>query len=621
MRISEEKIEQVRSSANIVDVVSDYVQLKKRGKNFIGLCPFHQEKTPSFTVSPEKQIYHCFGCHTGGNVFSFLMEYKSVSFVEAVQELAESLGIPLEYDAAQDTQQSEQEILYDINVFAAKYFSNNLFNDTNGEVARNYFKQRNVKPQTQRTFGLGYALPSWEHFLSFAKGNKIDLQQVKRLGLIDIGKDGSYYDKFRGRIIFPIFSPNGRVIGFGGRILDNSKDIAKYLNSPESLIYSKRKTLYGLYQAKEEIRKLDKAILVEGYMDVIALFQSGIKNVVASSGTSLTDEQVQLLSRYTKNIVVLFDADLAGQKAAMRSIEILLKKDFEVKILSLPEGEDPDSFVTKFGKKEFEEKLLRAINFLEFQAETFEKNGMLSTPEKQTEAIREIVKSIAIIEDELKRSIYIKTIAKKFNLREKLLESELDKFLNRNTRKENVENERKRKVSEKETVKIANKNFPIENKFELEIIKLLFEGEEEILDIIFDYISPEEFNNMQYRKLASIVLENYKKDIIVPAQIIEKIEDDALRELIMELTLKQEVISSKHGEEIISKEATQRALIQQAKDVVKKFKILQINKQISENNEKLSDSDSDEEILKILNENKELKSEIKLIQEEDLPKI
>ncbi len=621
MRISEEKIEQIRSSANIVDVISDYVQLRKRGKNFTGLCPFHQEKTPSFTVSPEKQIYHCFGCHAGGNVFSFMMEYKSISFIESVQELAESLGIPIEFDQSNNLQQSEQEILYDINVFAAKYFSKNLFDSKEGKIARDYFKQRNVKTQIQRIFGLGYALPSWEHFLNFAKGNKSDLQRVKKLGLIDTGKDGSYYDKFRNRIIFPIFSPNGRVIGFGGRILDNSKEVAKYLNSPESLIYSKRKTLYGLYHSKEEIRKLDKAILVEGYMDVIALYQNGIKNVVASSGTSLTDEQVQLLSRYTKNIVVLFDADFAGQKATMRSIEILLKKDFEVKVLTLPEGEDPDSFVTKFGKKEFDEKLLRAVNFLEFQAETFQKNGMLETPQKQTEAIREIVKNIAIISDELKRSLYIKTIAKKFNLREKLIETELDKYLGQNSRQAEMQSKFKRKAVDLKPDEAVENNSQASKKFELEIIKLLFEGMEEILDIIFDHILPEELSNSQFRTLAEIVLENYKKDVFAPALLFEKIEDEALRNFVMELSINQEIISPKHGEEITSPKVTQKVLIQHSKDVVKKFKIIQLNKQITANNKRLSSTDLNQEIIQILKENKELEDEIKLIRTEDLPKI
>ncbi|MEJ2104689.1 MAG: DNA primase, partial [Ignavibacteriaceae bacterium] len=306
MRIPESKIEEIRESINIVDVISQYVQLRKRGKNYVGLCPFHSEKTPSFTVSDEKQIFHCFGCHTGGNVFKFLTEYHKISFVEAVQELAEQQGITIEFDKeAYTEQQSEQEVLYDINTEAARYFLNNLLNDDEGETARKYLQERNIKTQTLRSFGLGYALRGWENFINYAKGRKLNLDKCLQLGLIGKTSEGKLYDKFPGRLIFPIFSPNGRVVAFAGRVLDPKDTGAKYINSPESLIYIKGRILYGLSFAKDEIRRLDKAIIVEGYMDLISLYQSGVKNVVAVSGTALTDDQVQLLSRYTTNVVLL----------------------------------------------------------------------------------------------------------------------------------------------------------------------------------------------------------------------------------------------------------------------------------------------------------------------------
>ncbi|WP_304132179.1 DNA primase, partial [Ignavibacterium album] len=382
MRISESKIEEIRNAANIVDVVSEYVQLRKRGRNYIGLCPFHSEKTPSFTVSDEKQIYHCFGCHNGGNVFKFLMEYKKISFIEAVQELAEQFGIELNYDDSVPEGQSEQEILFDINTEVARYFSNNLLNDGEGQIARDYFQKRNIKVQTMRAFGLGYALNGWENLVSFLKQKNIDLEKALQLGLIGRNKDGRVYDKLAGRIIFPIFSPNGRVVAFAGRKLREDDTGGKYINSPESIIYVKGRILYGLSFAKDEIRKLDKAIIVEGYMDLISLYQAGIKNVVAVSGTALTDDQAQLLSRYTKNVVLLFDADTAGISASMRSIEILLRKDFDVKIATLPSGEDPDSFVNKYGKDEFEEVIKRSENFLEYQTAYYEKQGMFNDPTK-----------------------------------------------------------------------------------------------------------------------------------------------------------------------------------------------------------------------------------------------
>ena len=354
MIIPENKIEEVRSAVNIVDVISEFVQLRKRGKNYVGLCPFHQEKTPSFTVSSDKQIFNCFGCHKGGNVFKFLMDLQNISFVEAVQDIAKRAGITLEFQESMPSEeQSEQEILYDINTMAARFFSNNLLQSLQGEIARSYFSDRNIKIQTQRIFGLGYSIPDWESFLKYAKENKIDLEKAQYLGLIEKNDRGGYYDKFRGRVIFPIFSPNGRVIAFGGRIMEKAENAAKYLNSPESIIYSKRRSLYGLYHSKDEIRRLDKAILVEGYMDLISLFQNGVKNVVASSGTALTEEQVKMLSRYTKNVVVFYDADPAGVKASLRSIELLVRQDFDVKIAELPKGEDPDSFINKYGREEF----------------------------------------------------------------------------------------------------------------------------------------------------------------------------------------------------------------------------------------------------------------------------
>ena len=259
MRIPEEQIDEIRNSSDIVDAISGYVQLRKRGKNFIGLCPFHHEKTPSFTVSPDKQIYHCFGCHAGGNVFRFLMDYKNISFVESVQEIADLLGIKIKQESTPFSEESsELEELYDINLLAAKYFSNKLIKSEEGEYARINFKNRNINLQTQKTFGLGFAEPSWENLLLFLKENNINLLKAKEIGLVDTRDDGIFYDKYRGRLIFPILSTNGRVIAFGGRIMNPEEKAAKYINSPESKIYSKRKTLYGLFHSKEEIRRINK---------------------------------------------------------------------------------------------------------------------------------------------------------------------------------------------------------------------------------------------------------------------------------------------------------------------------------------------------------------------------
>ncbi len=621
MRISENKIEEIRSAANIVDVISEFIPLKKRGKNFLGLCPFHNEKTPSFTVSEEKQIFHCFGCHAGGNVFKFLMDYEKISFIESVQEVAQRCGISLEFDEAyQSEKQSEQEILYDINTEAARYFSNNLLNHPDGEYARKYFQDRKVKPQTMRAFGLGYALQGWENFLSFAQEKKIDFQKALNLGLVGQNNDGRLYDKFSGRIIFPIFSPNGRVVAFAGRILENRENAAKYLNSPESIIYTKGRILYGLSHAKDEIRRLDKAILVEGYMDLISLYQSGIKNVVAVSGTALTEEQVQLISRYTKNVVLLFDADTAGIKASMRSIELLLRKDIEVKIASLPSGEDPDSFVNNYGKEKFEEIIKKAQNFLDYQTAYYVSQGMFDDPAKAAGAIRELVKPVAIISDEIKRSLLLKSIAKNFDLREKLLETELQKAIDAKgkqiTGEERIRDRElaksKIEIEEHTSKKVSTQIYNLER----EIIKLLFEGNSEIIEFISYHISPEEFAVDAHLKLANLVYEAFKdNESIIAGALVGKITDEDLQSYVQELTFEKYVIS-KNWEDIFPGLPQEEIFQKIARDTVKRFKIEEIDFKIKNNRKLIEEVQDEDERFNIMKINRDLEKEKQIISQE-----
>lgn len=615
MRISETKIDEVRNASDIVDVVSGYVQLRKRGKNFIGLCPFHQEKTPSFTVSEDKQIYHCFGCGNGGNVFKFLMEFKNISFVEAIEEVADHVGIKIQYDEAQNDQQNELEVFYEINVLAARFFSEHLSKSSDAEIARTYLKQRGIKPQTQRSFGIGFAPFGWDNFLNHAKENKVDLANAKHLGLIDTNERGEYYDKFRARVIFPIFSPNGRVIAFGGRILEKNDNIAKYLNSPESQIYSKRKSLYGLFHSKDEIRKLDRAILVEGYMDLVSLYQAGVKNVVASSGTSLTDEQIQLLSRFTKNIFVLFDADSAGQKAALRSIELLLKQDFEVKVIELPKGEDPDSYINKFGKEKFDEEVARAVNFLEYQTSQFEELGLFEDPADMTKAIRELVRTLALVSDELKRNLLMKTISKKFNLREKLIESELNAALSQN--KTRIETQSAKQVVKMEATSASAEfnlatKYQTENPNEKELIRLLFSGEEKILGYIFDNVAVESFANLNYRKLADIIHDGWNEGKFSPADLVEKIESTDLKNFIMKLTLADDSISRK-WDELSFNGKIEKDTFEHAVDTVRSFQIFQIEEEIKQNNKRSSESKDVRLQYELLLRNRELQDDKKAI--------
>jgi DNA primase len=618
MRIPENKIEEIRSAADIVDVISEFVQLRKRGKNFIGLCPFHSEKTPSFTVSEDKQIFHCFGCHAGGNVYKFLMEYEKISFVEAVQEVAARVGINLEYEEDSTGKDSEQEILYEINVQAARYFSDNLLNSPEGEIARKYFQERKIKPQSMRAFGLGYALNGWENFVEFAKSQRIDLERAVQLGLIGQQNDGRLFDKFSGRIIFPIFSANGRVIAFAGRILENKEGAAKYLNSPESMIYVKGRVLYGLSFSKDEIRKLDKAILVEGYMDLISLYQNGIKNVVAVSGTALTEDQVQLLSRYTKNVVLLFDADTAGIKASMRSIELLLKRDIEVKIATLPSGEDPDSYINKFGKEDFDELIRKAQNFLEYQTAYYDSQHYFEDHNKTAEAIRELVKLLALIEDELKRNLLLKSVAKRFNLREKLLETDLEKILRRQVKEESsrqvVKDGRPNKDKTGMHFATLDDKSGINYTLEKELVKLLYEGNKEIIDLIFTHFSPDNFNYQFHRDLVGVVYEAYRdSEELTASSLIAKIKDEEQQAYLLEITFDKYSIS-KTWDELNPVFEDEKLLYKFALDTIKNFKIAKIEEKIEENQERIEQAENENEKLAIMKENMEMEKEKKMIK-------
>jgi len=620
MRIPESKIEEIRNSVSIVDVISEYVQLRKRGKNFIGLCPFHSEKTPSFTVTEEKQIFHCFGCHVGGNVYKFLMDYKKISFIEAVQEIAQQQGIEISYDdEGFNEKQSEQEILYDINTEAARYFSNNLLNDAEGEFARNYFQKRNLKVQTMRAFGLGYAHNGWENLVNFLKEKNIDLEKALQLGLIGRNNDGRVYDKLAGRIIFPIFSPNGRVVAFAGRKLREDDSGGKYINSPESIIYVKGRILYGLSHAKDDIRKLDKAIIVEGYMDLISLYQAGVKNVVAVSGTALTDDQAQLLSRYTKNVVLLFDADAAGIKASMRSIEILLKRDFDVKISTLPKGEDPDSYVTKFGKDAFDEIIKRAENFLEYQTAYYETEGMFDDPTKMAEAIRELVKPISLVDDELKRNILMRTIAKKFNLREKLLEAELDKALSFQKKQNRLQSQRifKKEEAQQESLIPGEKKTippPFYNT-ERELIRLLFENNEEIIGLITYNIHEEDILIDIHRKIFEKVYFEYEnRGSLNPAELISLCDEDA-QSYLRELTIEKYSLSS-NWEDLNPSITPEMIIKKYAIDLLVKYKQMHIDLQIATNVSAQENADSEERLLELMKEKHELERQRKSVREE-----
>ena len=558
MRIPPEKIDEVRSAVDIIDHIGSFVKLKKRGKNYIGLCPFHSEKTPSFTVSAERQMYHCFGCGVGGNVFTFVMEYEKVSFAEAVRSLAEKAGVTLpQYSPGQQAAESQQEKLYSVTRMAAKFFHQCLRETNEGKLALEYFRFRGFNDETIKTFGLGYAPNSWDALMKHAEQNTdfvASCELLEQTGLVRKREDGTYYDYFRGRAIFPIFSTAGRVIGFGARKMREDDPLGKYINSPETPIYNKSRVLYGLYQSKEAIREEDFAILVEGYADLISVFQAGVKNIVASSGTALTGEQIDLIGRYTKNITIVYDADSAGSKAALRGVDLVLEHDMDVRVAELPQGDDPDSFVKKQGGDQFRKLVAGAASFIDFLALTFERQGKLSTPEGQAQTVRTIVQSIAKINDELKRNFYIRHVAEKYKLYETVLHRELEKHLGEELRRRRRGAESRPSTAQESSPErrdvsrgeIGTAEVPV---IERDLVHAMLDGGPEVVKFVFDNLDCEEFSHPRARSLAAFLLKSVEEGKpIDPAMLINEIGDPAERRLVADVVFAKYQLSKGWGE-------------------------------------------------------------------------
>lgn len=551
MRIPESKIEEVRRASDIVDVIAGYVRLKKRGKNFLGLCPFHTEKTPSFNVSPERQMYHCFGCGVGGNVFTFVMEYEKVSFVEAVRTLAERAGIALPQEQAeQKEQETEAEALYTICRAAARMFYENMTTTVEGQLAREYFRHRGFTEETIRTFGLGYSLNGWENMLKLAEREKFPLELVEKAGLIIKREDGSgYYDRFRGRVMFPIFSVTGRVIGFGARKVREDDPIpGKYINSPETPIYIKSKSLYGIHQAKDALREKEFAILVEGYADLLSVYQAGFKNVVASSGTALTEEQINLIGRYAKRITLVYDADSAGSKAALRGVDLIMEQGLDVRIAQLPEGEDPDSFVKKHGAPAFEKLIDGAVSFIDFKAGMFRAEGKFDTPEGQAEAVRSIVESIAKVKDELKRSFYIKHVAERYGVYESTLYRELEKLLGRERSREAMQRQREAPLPIAQADPASPPKAPGRTAdipaAERDVLKLMLEHGDPMVRYVFSHLRLDHFSHpLVLHALQKILVLVEKAEAWDVNTLIDTAESEEVRRFIADVTFSRYEIS------------------------------------------------------------------------------
>ena len=540
-------VDEIMQTALVEEVIGDFVQLKRAGSNLKGLSPFTDEKTPSFVVSPAKQIFKCFSSGIGGTVVTFLMEKEHFSYPEALRWLADKYGIEIPAPREQTKEElekiSEKESLFVINEFAKSFFQNNMHSRDEGKsIGLSYFVERGYSPEIIEKFQLGYCMDKSDDFTKSALKKEYKLEYLSKVGLTKTKEDRSF-DFYRGRVIFPIHSISGRVLGFGGRTLKSDKKVAKYYNSPESPIYNKSEILYGLYFSKGEIIKRDECLLCEGYTDVISLYQSGIHNVVSSSGTALTKEQVRLVKRYTQNLTILFDGDAAGIKASFRGIDLILEEGLNVQVVLFPEGEDPDSYAKNHSREELAEMIhTNKQDFISF------KSSVLMTetddPIKRSKLIREVVQSVSLIPDQITRSVYVQEIAKKFEINERTISNELIKLLR--SKLSNAKSTQ-RPVSTSSQVHIKkedDKQTSVKaevSEYELDLIRLMIlfgtnevklivndeETTSSVIELIYNELKKDElqFENDLYKMIFDEFVNGLKEDVLLSTSYFKKLEN------------------------------------------------------------------------------------------------
>ena len=554
MQISEEILEKIKDANDIVDVISEKVRLKKAGRNFSGLCPFHNEKTPSFSVSQEKQIYKCFGCGEAGNVITFVMKDKNLPFIDAVKYLANRANISIQIGNTKDNRLvKKKELLWNVNLEAGKYFFANLMRN---EEAKEYFINRGIKEETIKKFGLGYSNNSWNNLMFYLRKKGIKDEIMEEAGLISVNKEkGTKYDRFRNRVMFPVFDYSGKVIGFGGRVLDDSKP--KYLNSPETLVFQKGTNLYGLNFALKHNLKERYFIIVEGYMDLIALHQSGITNVVASLGTALTINQARLLKRYADKVVISYDADLAGQMATIRGLEILRSVGFDVRVLNIPQGKDPDEFVRKNGKEAFLKLINDAAPLIDYRIKNAEEGINFKDSESTILYAKRIMEIIADL-NHIEKYVYIRKASENTGIKEQTLYDILRGRINENEKVvnniNNINNMKKLYVE------------PAYVKAERALIILMLKNRE-FIEYIEDKIGEDDFNLPEHRLIFTIIINSKGENINnIESYVESKLSDTKSIE---------ELIKIKESNMVFTDEIEKQVL-----DFVKEIKTYKLKQQI-----------------------------------------
>ncbi len=518
--IPEDRIEEIRNRINIVDLVSEYVTLKKAGRNYIGSCPFHKEKTPSFTVNAEKQIYHCFGCGEGGNAFSFLMKIGNMTFPEAVRHLAGKLGITLpsrEFTPEEKNRLDHRETLLRVNHLAAGYYARSLRSPA-GARGKAYLDKRGIKPETIETFQLGYAPEGWRNLRDHLQREKVSLKHAEQAGLLVSRKDGDFYDRFRSRLMFPIEDVNGNVIAFGGRIIGEGEP--KYLNSPESPIYVKGRNLYGLARAKNAIRRDDTLIIVEGYFDLLALWNHGIQNVAATQGTALTREHVDLIKRYTGSVALTFDADAGGKSALERSMSLFLERGLRARAVVLSDGKDPDEFISKHGKEAFLEEIARARALVDYYID--EVIGTGRNIDERRDAWKAALPFIAGIADAVERDQFMQRVAERLGVDEALVRREV-------SRQEASQGQPESPPARRTTGTLD----PVE----LSLIQMMIESPARISEIDRGNVLSC-FTSDALKSLGESLVESHRKGQTTRlAEIVDRVENKAVREKLLEATV------------------------------------------------------------------------------------
>lgn len=517
-KIPENILEDILSRVDIAEIISGYIPLKRAGRNFKANCPFHHEKTASFMVSPDRQIYHCFGCGKGGNAFRFLMDYERLGFIEAVETLAKKSGVILPEVKPQDVKAlSFSTQLFKINELASAFYAQNL-NLPAAALAKDYFLKRGINQESIKAFKLGFALDKWDGLIGYLKAKAVPLSLIEKAGLILAKENGGYYDRFRSRLIFPIFDIKSRVLGFGARVLDNS--LPKYINSPETPVYVKGKNLYGLNFAKDAIRDNDSVVIVEGYLDFLMPYQEGVKNIVASLGTALTTEQVRLLKRYTHNVVMVYDPDTAGELATLRSLDIFVEEGLNVKVVSLPQGFDPDLFVRKNGIESFREKIVKAASLFDYKLNVLKLRHNINETEGKARLACEMLPTINKFEDAVLKSEYIRRLAEELQVQEAALWEEVKK----------LKLDKEKNYSQASPVKKEADINPTEKL----LIKLMLE-ETGLAKYIKENLEPEDFQDERASRIVELVFKFLEKGKeLGPSMLMNHIDEDDVAKFICE---------------------------------------------------------------------------------------